>query len=87
MILLLRTNNTIYSVHFLFPCVTYLALLHSYFYRVGFSDVKAMDQTAYFIEILESELKNFKPQKEAFVKVIILHVVILHKCLGRIIQS
>jgi len=36
--------------------------------RVGFEHVQATDQSEYFLEILETELNNFRPTKQGFVR-------------------
>jgi phosphoethanolamine N-methyltransferase len=39
------------------------------FTQVGFSNVQALDQTSFFINILQKEMKKFAEQKDEFVKV------------------
>ena len=57
--------------NFLFP---YIYSTFNLFFSVGFSNVSASDLTQDFINILKSELEKFKPQKTAFIKVLITNL-------------
>lgn len=55
---------------------TYIYIFFQLLEEVGFSDVKAKDNTARFIEILKAEREKFDKEKSTFLKVCVDCVVI-----------
>ena len=68
-----KTGQRLPFLYFLVAPKAILSFLFSYvtsifIFRVGFSNVKAMDKTDEFVRILKMEMARFEPSKGKFIK-------------------